>query len=86
MSAPTLLIALRRLDRPPPQRCAQRGCLFPGATAIVADVQREPATLGQAAALARIADPGRRDRGRPRRRWTAPPPTEAEADRRAGRS
>jgi nucleotide-binding universal stress UspA family protein len=56
MSPPTLLLAY---DGSPGAAAAVRaaGSLFPGATALVANVQREPATLAQAAALARIAAP-----------------------------
>ena len=56
MSAPTLLLAF---DGSPGAAAAVRaaGSLFPGAEAVVANVQRKPATLGQAAALARIAVP-----------------------------
>ena len=45
MSSPTLLIAF---DGSSAAAAAIRaaGSLFPGATAIVANVQREPATLG----------------------------------------
>jgi nucleotide-binding universal stress UspA family protein len=56
MSASTLLLAF---DGSPGAAAAVRaaGSLFPGAAAVVANVQREPATLGQAGALARIAVP-----------------------------
>ena len=56
MSSPTLVIAF---DGSPAAAAAIRaaGSLLPGATAIVATVQRERATLGQAGALARIAVP-----------------------------
>jgi nucleotide-binding universal stress UspA family protein len=56
MSAPTLLLAF---DGSSGAAAAVRaaGSLFPGAAAVVANVQRDPATLRQAAALARIAVP-----------------------------
>ncbi len=56
MSAPTLLLAF---DGSPAAAAAVRaaGSLFPGAAALVVNVRREPATPGQAAALARIAVP-----------------------------
>ena len=56
MIAPTLLIAF---DGSAAAAAAVRaaGTLFPGASAIIAHVRREPATLGHAAALARIAIP-----------------------------
>jgi hypothetical protein len=56
MSPPTLLLAL---DESPAAAAAVRAAasLFPGAAVVVADVRREPATLGQAAALARIGSP-----------------------------
>ena len=56
MTAPTLVIAF---DGSPAARAAVRaaGRLFPGAPAIVTFARRAPATLGQAAALARIAVP-----------------------------
>jgi len=56
MTAPALVIAY---DGSPAAASAIHvaGALFPGAQAVVAHVQREPATLGQAAALSRIAIP-----------------------------
>jgi nucleotide-binding universal stress UspA family protein len=56
MTVPTLLIAF---DGSASAAAAVRvaGALFPGAPAVIAHVRREPATLGEAAALARIAIP-----------------------------
>ena len=56
MNTPMLLLAF---DGSPAATAAIRAAasLFPGADAVVANVRREPATPGQAAALARIAVP-----------------------------
>jgi len=56
MTAPTLLVAF---DGSASATAAVRvaGTLFPGPPAIIVHVRRDAATLGQAAALARIAIP-----------------------------